>query len=286
MRICNHLLLLQATKDNSRVSCIEKVFRPGFSIDIRQGFETPRRSQAYGRRPEELHIPSNAPLSQQGNREQPRHHSYHSSHDYGIAPNPGINIQQSTPQGAQYTNPPVGVALPGALQPGRPGPASVSTAPTGIPTIPQIQTSSHSQSSSRPATSNHAHSYSRSSPTGFDQSKYSPYMSTPESSKFATPSNHRYTGSQPSQGDMAFSPLGLADIRPIGEFDGSQNANPFLSDGHPNFPTNSSHTAPYPIYAFDWCKWPVEQQNLGDSAGKMAIGSYVEDGHNFVGHIK
>lgn len=44
-------------------------------------------------------------------------------------------------------------------------------------------------------------------------------------------------------------------------------------------PTNSNYLAPWPVFAFDWCKYPVTQ---GNSAGKMAIGSYLEDPHNFV----
>lgn len=79
-----------------------------------------------------------------------------------------------------------------------------------------------------------------------------------------------------------YSPLGLADIRPVDSAEGPQSANPYSNDGFPAFPTNSNYLAPWAVYAFDWCKWPVQQQSSGDSAGKMAIGSYVEDGHNFV----
>ena len=117
-----------------------------------------------------------------------------------------------------------------------------------------------------------------------DQSKYVPFVNTPESSKYASPPSHRYTSSQTNQGDPTYSPLGLADIRPLADSvanDGPQSGNPYLNDGYPAFPTNSNYLAPWAVYAFDWCKWPV-QQNSGDSAGKMAIGSYVEDGHNFV----
>lgn len=72
-------------------------------------------------------------------------------------------------------------------------------------------------------------------------------------------------------------PLGLADIRP--------RADSSLSDGLPgNYelstpqPGTSNYLAPWALYAFDWCKWPSQ----GNSAGKLAIGSYLEDGHNFV----
>jgi WD repeat-containing protein 68 len=43
--------------------------------------------------------------------------------------------------------------------------------------------------------------------------------------------------------------------------------------------TNSNYLAPWSIYAYDWCKWAVPG---GNSAGKMAVGSYLEDNHNFV----
>jgi len=47
-------------------------------------------------------------------------------------------------------------------------------------------------------------------------------------------------------------------------------------------PGNSNYLGPWPVYAFDWCKWPVHGNN---SAGKMAVGSYLEDTHNFVSHV-
>ena len=68
----------------------------------------------------------------------------------------------------------------------------------------------------------------------------------------------------------------------MNEIDGPPSANPFSNDGFPAFPTNSSYAAPFAVYAFDWCKWPVQQSGSGESAGKMALGSYVEDGHNYV----
>lgn len=219
-------------------------------------------------------------MNQASGREPSRHHSYHTSQDYSSSQPPGISVQHSTPQGAQYANSPAGMPLPGSLQPGRPGAASSTTAPSSVPTMPQMQIST--SQSSRPATANHAHSYSRSSPTGMDQSKYSPFISTPETSKYNTPTNNRYTGSQIGQ-ESAFSPLGLADIRSVNEMDAPPSA---TNEGLPAFPTNSSYIAPYAVYAFDWCKWPVQHRSLGDSAGKMALGSYVEDGHNFVSSAK
>lgn len=245
-----------------------------------QGFETPRRAQTYGRRPEELHMPPNAAMSQQPPKDVPRHHSYHSSHEFAGGA-PGINVHQATPQGSQFSNAPAGASLPGSLQPGRPGVSASTTAPSTIPTLPQIQSAGQSQNLSRPSTANHAHSYSRSSPAGLDQ-KHTPFANTPESSKYASPPSHRYTSSQTNQADSMYSPLGLADIRPVDSAEGPQSGNFYSNDGFPAFPTNSNYLAPWAVYAFDWCKWPVQQQITGDSAGKMAIGSYVEDGHNFV----
>ena len=253
-------------------------------LNAHPGFETPRRTQTYGRRPEELHIPPNTAMNPQGGKDLPRHHSYHSSHEYPGGQAPGINVQQATPQGSQYPSSAAGQSLPGSLQPGRPGASASMTAPSTIPTLPQIQNPAHQQQSSpRPSTANQSHNYSRSSPAGLDQPKYAPFADTPESAKYTSPTTHRYTSSQSGQPESTYSPLGLADIRPLGDSsqDGPQSANPYSGDGFPTFPTNSNYLAPWAVYAFDWCKWPV-QHSSGDSAGKMAIGSYVEDGHNFV----
>ena len=62
-----------------------------------------------------------------------------------------------------------------------------------------------------------------------------------------------------------------------------QNSGAYSSE--PTAPTTSNYLAPWPVYAFDWCKWPIQNQQIGDSAGKMALGSYVEDGHNFVSGV-
>ncbi|KAL9633560.1 MAG: hypothetical protein Q9164_004627 [Protoblastenia rupestris] len=217
-------------------------------------------------------------------KETPRHHSYHTSHEYPGGQAPGISIHHATPQTNHYTGAPTGSALPGALQPGRPGASTSTTAPSSIPTLPPLQNVPSSNTSSRPSTAGHAHSYSRSSPAGFDQPKYAPFVGTPENAKYASSQNHSYTSSQTGLADSMYAPLGLADIRPMTESSvlDPQSANPYSSDGYPNVATNSNYLAPWPVYAFDWCKWPVQNQQLGDSAGKMAIGSYVEDGHNFV----
>lgn len=252
-----------------------------------QAFETPRRTQTSARQPEELHIPpSYNAMSQQSPGDLSRHHSHNLSQEVASGTAPGIHVQKATPQGSHYSNASTGMSLPGALQSGRPGPLSSTTAPSSIPTLPQAST--HAQqypNSSRSSLANHLHTYSRSSPTGIEQQKYVPYANTPENSKFASPPNQRYTSSHTPQAGASYSPLGLADIRPLGEPglpDGPMSANPYSNDGINSVPTNSNYLAPWAVYAFDWCKWPVQQQSLGDAAGKMAIGSYVEDGHNFV----
>ena len=224
-------------------------------------------------------------MNQQGMPDRQRHHSYQSSHESNHGSLPGINVHQATPQGSHPSTFSLGASLPGSLQPGRPGASTSITAPSTIPTLPQIQNSTQPMNnSSRPSTASHAHSHSRSSPAGMDTLKYSPFVNTPETTKYATPPSHRYTSSQTTPGDSAYSPLGLADIRPIGDsgLDGPQSANPYSNEGYPDFPTISNYLAPWPVYAYDWCKWPVQQSSSGGSAGKMAIGSYVEDGHNFV----
>lgn len=212
----------------------------------------------------------------------PRQHSYHATQEYGSGSAPGISVHQATPQGTNYSNVAANSSLPGVLQPGRPGASSINTAPSAVPTLPQLSSHSQQHPPTRPSVSSHSHSYSRSSPAGLDHQKYVPFTSTPENSKFASPPNQRYTTSQTPQGGGAYSPLGLADIR--GLADDPQSANPLTGDGYPSVATNSNYLAPWPVYAFDWCKWPVPQQSSGEGAGKMAIGSYVEDGHNFVSH--
>ena len=241
--------------------------------NISHSFDLSRRAPAsFNRQNEELYIPpSYATMGQQGSRDQTHQGSYHSYDD------------------PPKSNNSTGQPLPGALQPGssgRPGPSSAVTAPSAVPTLPQISTQPQSyQTPSRATTVSHAHSYSRSSPAGLDQQKYVPFVNTPEDSKFASPTTQRYTASQTPQGGSSYSPLGLADIRPradSGMSDGPLSANPYSPENHSSTPTNCNYLAPWAVYAFDWCKWPVQQNGLGDSAGKMAIGSYLEDGHNFV----
>jgi WD repeat-containing protein 68 len=133
--------------------------------------------------------------------------------------------------------------------------------------------------------SNLSHSYSRSSPAAsYDtgSSSYAAYTPTTpnasSSSQFMSPIENKY-GPAGSQRNVSNTPLGLADIRP--------RADSSLSDGLPGSmqyelangqPGTSNYLAPWAVFAFDWCKWAPQ----GNSSGKLALGSYLEDGHNFV----
>lgn len=214
------------------------------------------------------------------------------AHQYQTHPhyNPGeglaIHLQPSTPLSHNAS---AGINVPGALQPGslnRPAALSSNTAPGSIPTLPQLSTQMQQSSQpSRSVTMNHTHSYSRSSPAGMDQPKYKPFTNTPESNKINSPNPSSYV-SQISQG-ASYSPLGLADIRPradTGFSDGPMSPTIFSDMEVPQYSTNSNYLTPWPIYALDWCKWPPKQN--GVQAGKIALGSYLEDNHNYVSDIK
>ena len=210
----------------------------------------------------------------------PRQHSYHTPQDYQGAQAPGISIHHASPAASTPHS-----GLPGSLQSGRPSASSSITAPSTVPTLPPLQNPYQPNSSSRPTTASHAHNYSRSSPAGLDQPKYAPFVGTPESgSKYPSTPNHKYNSSQSGHGDSIYSPLALADVRTLEEMGNvdPQAGHAYGSEVYPTVPSNSNYLAPWPVYAFDWCKWPVQNQQVGASAGKMAVGSYVEDGHNFV----
>ncbi|KAI9843954.1 MAG: hypothetical protein M1837_005995 [Sclerophora amabilis] len=260
-------------------------------------YDLPRKPAPLGRQPEELHIPSSIPGTNQVPSHSQQAHgpsqTYQPSRDISTAPN--IALHQATPQTSNYSTVSAGGALPGTLLPGtssRPGPSSSNTAPSTVPTMPQIASQQQQQQQQPPAfstplrssTMNHSHSYSRSSPAGIDGQKYVPFSTTPDTSKYASPSQ-KYTPIQAPSGAASHSPLVLADIRPradSGMSDGPNSANQYSLDGPFPFSANSSYLAPWPIYAFDWCKWPVQQSGGNSGAGKVAIGSYLEDGHNFI----
>ncbi|CAL5873655.1 uncharacterized protein PFLUO_LOCUS7937 [Penicillium psychrofluorescens] len=241
-----------------------------------QPFDSPRRSSVFGRQPEELHIPSTGLINPSLAR-QP------SSHEYPTTPDASASVPSITVQQLQYASASGGngnSALPGALQPGglnRPPAVSANTAPSVLPTLPQQQ--QQSQQSHRSSMIN-SHGHSRSSPAGFEQSLYTQH-SAPEDSKFPTSPGafppHTPQGSK-------YSPLGLADIRPSADhlFAGSLMSPGSLPyNGETQVPSNSNYLAPWPIYAVDWCKWPIAGGS-GSFGGKLALGSYLEDNHNYI----
>lgn len=238
-------------------------------------YESHRRSTVFTRQPEELHIPSSGNNTQPGRAPQ----NYHPATPDAGARLPAINVQASPLYGGDGNH--SNSTLPGALQPGnRPPAVSIDTAPSVVPTMQQ----SPSQPNHRPSMIN-SHGHSRSSPAGFDQSIYnqhhaqdgSKYPSSPGGFQSYTPQGSKY------------SPLGLSDIRPSGEHLLSEALlNPGTSsvphnNGENQVPTNSNYVAPWPIYAVDWCKWPIA--GSPGFGGKLAMGSYLEDNHNYVSEL-
>lgn len=191
-------------------------------------------------------------------------------------------------QSSSYSTGTSGNALPGALQPGngpnRLPPSTSNTASTTAPTSLTISTQmAQSNQQSRPPMSQ-SHAHSRSSPAGLEQQRYKQYGATPENSKYTSPPSSGYQPQTPAA--SKYSPLGLADIRPQTE---SGIRDQSLTSGSSSFggmyqaPTNSNYVAPWPIYAVDWCKWPISSSS--PFTGKVAIGSYLEDNHNYVRRI-
>ena len=236
-----------------------------------------RRSLTVGRQQaDELH------LSQQGP-------AMSDVHPYGAPPSYSgkglsIKIEPSTPQHPTSVGP---QALPGTLQPGglvsRPAQLGQSNTAPSLPILPQISTQLQQPPlSARPMTLNSSHSYSRSSPGAMDQPKYKPFSNTPEQGKYPSAQNS-YMPHTPL-GPSSYSPLGLADIRQrtdLPSFSDHQYGAGFAQETEVSpYPQTSNYNAPWPIYAVDWCKWPP-RSNIG-SLGKVAIGSYLEDNHNYV----
>ena len=250
-----------------------------------QPFGTPRRTHTQ-RQSEDLRIPSNAPPLQQPYTPQ---HQQQAFPDAPYSAAPAFNVQQATPHAQTF--PPSDVVpsnaslsnVPGSLQPA--GGAARSATTSAYPSsnaVPHMQIQTNAQQYTQsPSRSGTLHSHSRSSPTGMDGSqRYIPFNQTP--SQTPTTSNpkaynlsHTQTPAGPSH-----SPLNLTDIRSRAVSDANEGlagSNAYLS--YSDAPTNSSYLSPFATYAYDWCKWPV----LGGSgAGKMAVGSYLEDPHNFI----
>lgn len=250
-----------------------------------------RRSLTIGRQPDDPSLINNPPPPSA----MSDLHNYGAPPAYGAPlPAPGdqalsINIDPSTPQQSSSAASLQISPIPGTLQPGlvnRPAPAPLgaNSAAPSLPTLPQISTQLNLQPSlsARPSTMNHSHSYSRSSPGVMDQPKYKPFTNhTPEQGKYSSTSSN-YVPSTPL-GPSSYSPLALADVRLRGDTNFSDmpfSPNVAQESDVGQYPRNSNYTAPWPIYAVDWCKWPPRSNN--SPAGKIAMGSYLEDNHNYV----
>ncbi|OJJ44573.1 hypothetical protein ASPZODRAFT_168291 [Penicilliopsis zonata CBS 506.65] len=255
-------------------------------------FDSPRRGAGFSRQPEELHIPGAGGTVGSNMTRQLSSHDYSAAAETVTGGVPSINVQSSSSQPGLYSGGSGGsnsnqAALPGALQPGntnRPPPMAVNTAPSAVPTLPQLTTQLQPQQQ-QPTTPRsgavNSHSHSRSSPAGFEQPKYKP-QGVGESSKYNSSPSVGFPPHTP-QGSK-YSPLGLADIRPSGELllpDMNSSPNLAQLNREPQVPTNSNYLAPWPIYAVDWCKWPTSGSG-GSFGGKIAIGSYLEDNHNYI----
>lgn len=197
--------------------------------------------------------------------------------------NPHFNLQQATSQATGYPPSPSatgGPEAPPSDRLARPGPSSVYSS-AGVLGLPQLSPAQSSfAAATRPNTS--SHSYSRSSPGVGHEQKYIPFSNPPETPKYGGTPSQKYFSPHTPTGGPSHSPLALADIRPRTELhagDELLSPNSYLNDGAGIVQTTSSYLAPWAIYAYDWCNWPV---GGGSGAGKMAICSYLEDPHNFV----
>lgn len=246
----------------------------------------PRRpNNAYGQpSSDELHIPSNPMNHGASSQMSPR--------DFTTAPGPQIKLEQppSQPTHPSQYQPSSSSAVPGVLQPGRHSGMGTNPGPPMSSMSGSMQQSpSEYASPSKPPSLSMSHTYTRGSPADpYDTttpSSYTPYTPTtpggsaiPGQSQYMSPNDPKYTAPG-SHRSISNTPLGLADIRP--------RADSSLSDSQPGTmgyelansqPSTSNYLAPWALYAFDWCKWKPH----GKGTGKVAVGSYLEDGHNFV----
>ncbi|KIW07186.1 uncharacterized protein PV09_02052 [Verruconis gallopava] len=197
-------------------------------------------------------------------------------------------IQEQSSQGSMYNNPPPSTnSVPGSLQPGATGqgrPVPMPSAYTAPTAVPQINTNASQYSLPTRSNTMHSHSHSRSSPAGLDQQKYVPFASSgSDPQKFPqTPQQQKYYSPTTPTVGHTNSPLALDQIRPRANSNlpnDELTGTTLFGDLMDKQPTNSNYLAPWSVFAFDWCKYPVPQ---GNSAGKMAIGSYLEDPHNYI----
>lgn len=260
-------------------------------------YQPPRRTGTFSSQHDEAHTPPGI-ASHQGHPGHSGHHAHqaHQGHqsqqisprDYSTSA-PHIKLDQVSPNLSQMPGYQSSGSVPNALQPGVSSRQPTIPSNAG-PTIPSMQQSEypshHAQTPPKHGSLSLSHSYSRSSPSAHYEAGgpgYLPYTpttpgGTATSSQFMSPTEPKYAPSG-SQRNISNTPLGLADIRP--------RADSSLSDGLPGTPgyelastqsRTSNYMAPWALYAFDWCKWTPH----ANSGGKLAIGSYLEDGHNFV----
>jgi WD repeat-containing protein 68 len=236
--------------------------------------------------------PHSHPQQQQQQQQQHLSTSTSSSHDYA----PQVPLDHSRPGLHAY---PSASSVPNVLQPGghsaRPPVISVNTAPDlsamQISPPPGQHQQQHQLSQPHLASphdfqtptksSTMSHNYSRSSPAaGYDAGSSSYHAYTPTtpsgpSSQYMSPSDPGKYNMPGAQRNISNTPLGLADIRPRADSSMSDGPGYDLGNAQPGV---SNYTAPWALYAFDWCKWAPQ----GNGAGKLAVGSYLEDGHNFI----
>ncbi|CAN8101605.1 unnamed protein product [Discula destructiva] len=242
-----------------------------------------RRTTGYGDDQQQHHMQGSSQYGQQHAQMSPRGYATPGG-------GPHIMLDQAPSNPPSYQSTP---AIPSVLQPGgalaRPAPPSgTNTAPTLPAMQGSISQQQDYQSPAKPPLTL-SHSYSRSSPNpaydGSSNAGYSSYTPTtpnaggPSSGQYMSPADRRYDAPG-SQRNISHTPLGLADIRPRADSSLSDGMTGSLDyGGTQNAPQGTSnYMAPWASYAFDWCKWAPQ----GNGAGKVAIGSYLEDGHNFI----
>lgn len=248
-------------------------------------FATPNRGHIQ-RVSEDLRLPSNAPPLQYASQQ---HAQQYQASPMSYTP----HHQQSSSFGVQQPGQMAGTpqGLPGALQPARgnvrPAVNTQYSASNVQQTPPPFQTNAQQYTSQTPRqTPLHAHS--RSSPGAMDRTpsssaqKYIPFNSqTPNQTPLSSnPKAFNALSSHSNVVAPSHSPLNLTDIRSRTFSDANDPSTSTNVFSYSDTPANSNYLAPFPTYAFDWCKWPV--QGGGSGAGKMAVGSFLEDPHNFI----
>jgi len=252
---------------------------------------TPRRHHSH-----QPSLPSNAPpLNYQYTPTHQQQQSYQPSpSNYLSQPPPSFNLHHASPHDLPQpgTVVPSNTNLPSSLQvqSGARAPASTALSAPGAGAASMqphhIQTNAQAYTSQPPSRQGTSHSHSLSSPAGMDGlsstgQKYIPFNQTPTQTPSSSNPKAYNALSSGAPAGPSHSPLNLTDIRSRTISDANEPAmGTNMLFNYSDTPSNSNYLAPFPTYAFDWCKWPV--QGGGSSAGKMAVGSYLEDPHNFI----